>query len=456
MPSLRPLSLALWLALPLSGGLAGSAQALDLLESFQAALSEDPEYRMAQAAADAGREVVPMARAQLFPNLSLSYSRFQNYLNTRSTNILGQTSSYDSDYPSENAGLTLRQPIYRPYIYAGYQQSKARLEGVEATLSLAQQDLALRVSSAYFDALLAEEGLSLVLVQQRAISAQLDAAKKAMLAGQGTRTDVDDAQARLDLTLAKALSARQQIELARHDLQRLINAPVNALNRLDDSKLSLAPLGSEPLEAWMSKAEAQNPELRALKARLDATRLEIDRALAGHKPTLDLVVQRTLSESDNVTNPDARYINNQIGLQFAMPLYAGGYVSAQVRQARAATREAEHNLETARRKLHTQVRKEYQAIEAGILKIQALALAQRSAEQAVISNQKGFVAGVRTRIGILDAEQQLGQVRMELAKERLNYVVARLRLLTLVDGLNLETITTVNRWFSAGSLPRPN
>lgn len=422
-----------------------AALALDLLESYQAALTQDADYRAAQAQADANREVVPMARAQLYPSVSGSYSNFQNDLNTRNK----YQPAYNSSYPSSNLALTLRQPLYRPIQMAGYEQSKAKLEGVEATLDKAQQDTAVRVSSAYFNVLLSQENLKVVLSQQEAIASQLAAARKAFSAGTGTRTDIDDAQARLDLNQAQEITARQLIEQTRHQLAIVVNQPVGDISSLLPERLPLQAMTPDALESWLDRAQEASPDLKNLRAEVEAARQDVEQAKAGHLPTLDLIVQHSRNASDNVVNPDARYINNQIGVQASVPIFAGGYVSAQVRSAVASLTESEERLEAARRKLATEVRKQFQAVKEGVAKIRALEQAERSADQAVISSQKGFRAGTRTRLDILNAEQQRSQTRMDLAKERINFVMARLQLLALSGDLNLSEISLVNSWLAA-------
>lgn len=425
-----------------------TVNALDLLESYSAALSEDAEYLAAQSAAEAGREAVPMAWAQLLPNISASAGLTHNNLNTRTQSLTGEPSAFDSTYQGKNYALTLRQSLYRPVQQAGYKQAKARLVNISAILDKEQQDLALRVATAYFNVLLREEQLRLVQSQQVAVNAQLVAAKRAMEAGHGTRTDIDDAQARLDLNVSDELGAKQQIESARHELTTLINRPVDTLLPLNKNRLDLSLPSPNALEDWIALAEANNAELRDMRARTEVSRYEVEKARAGHKPTLDLVLQHSMSENDNVTNPNARYINNQIGVQFSMPLYAGGYVSAQIRQALAGKNESEQRYEAARRQLGAQVRKEFQAMSKGVQKIHALEQAERSGDQAVISNQKGAQAGTRSLLDVLNAEQQRSNIQLELARERLDYALARLRLSGLAGTLDLIEITTVNRWLS--------
>jgi outer membrane protein/protease secretion system outer membrane protein len=450
MPALHA---ARWPALLLAGALLPlSSPALDLRESFQAAMTQDSDLLAARSAAEAGREILPMARGQLLPGLSVSYSRFDNDLNTRSTNFAGDTNSFDSRYPSENALLTLRQPLYRPNVLAAYQQAKSHLQSVEATLGKAVQDLALRVSEAYFNVILAEEGLRVAMAQQAAIAAQFDSARRALAAGQGTRTDIDEAQSRLDLNRAQELGARQQIDEAQHRLESLINQPVTRVSPLDRAVLQLEAPAATSLHLWIARAEATNPEQLDLKAQVETYRLGAVRARAGHKPSIDLIAQRSLNKSDNITNPDATYLNSQIGVQVSLSLYSGGAVNSQIRQAVANQHEAEQQQEAARRRLETEVRRQFNAVTVGVLKIRALEQAERSTDEAIKSNEKSFAAGVRSRLDILNAQGQRSQVLLELAQERVNYVLSHLRLLALTGGLNLAEISTVNGWLAGSDI----
>ncbi len=422
-----------------------SASALDLLESYRAGLAQDAEFQAAKAALEARREEVPMARAQLLPNVGINATRMQNDLTT-TQNLLGQSSTFDSNYDSKNYSLSLRQPLYRPMQFAAYEQSFTRLASAEAAFEKAKQDLAVRVATAYFNLLLAEEGLRQVEIQKSAIEIQLSAASLALKVGHGTRTDVDDAQARLDLNTAKRLAARQQVRQARHELEILIDRPVQSVASVNARRLELAAMEPASLDDWLLMAETANPELRDMKSRVETARFEVDRASSGHKPTLDLIAQRTLNVSDNVTNPNSRYLNNQIGVQLSVPLYAGGYVNAQVRSALASLAGAEQAYESARRKLSTQVRKEFQGVEEGILRVKALEQAERSADQSVYSNEKGFKAGTRSRVDILNAEESRGNTRLELVRARFEYVLSRIRLLALCGVVGSEEIEAVNRW----------
>lgn len=428
------------------GVLAQPGWAMDFEQAYAAALQNDAMIRASRAGTQAQRERVPQAKSQLLPQVSLSAGRNYNDL-TSETPVLGQAVRSNYHYYSGNQVLSVRQPLYRPYQMASLRQAQAQVEDAEALLQKDEQALVVRVGEAYFDVLLAEDQLALVLAQKTAYTVQLEAAQKTFAAGRGTRTDVDEAQARLDMTLALELETRQNRETTRHRLQTLVGGDVvNDLSTLDTAAFSPQAPVPDSVDAWISRAEATSPELQSLRAQVEVAREEVEKARAGHRPTLDVVAQWSRSNSDSVTNVRSRYDNKTLGLQLNVPLYGGGYVSSTVRQAVAAQTRAEEMLEATRRDLAVRVRQQFRGMTEGAARILALEQAVRSAEQAVLSNQKSFAAGIRTTVDVLNAEQQKTQALRDLAQARYRYVLARLQLQALAGDDREAAVSVVNSW----------
>ena len=205
---LRSLALAGWMVWSVNA-LAQNNAVMDLRQVYQAALEQDASIRASRATADAGRERLPQARAGLMPSVSASAGRNNNNLNTTAPNILGVPTTTNDQYSSDNKTLQIRQPLMNLQRWLQFEQAKSVVDEVEATLERDMQNLVVRVAGSYFEALMTDEQLELVLSQKITYTALLDAAKKGLAAGSGTRTDIDDAQARLDMALAQELEARQ-------------------------------------------------------------------------------------------------------------------------------------------------------------------------------------------------------------------------------------------------------
>ena len=443
----RPRLLKVMVAMAMTtSALTVSAQssALDFKQVYQAALEQDATIRASRAAADSGRERLPQARAGLLPQVSASAGRNFNSLDTTSPNILGELGTINDRYFSDNKSLQLRQPLVNMQRWLQFEQAKSMVAETEATLDRDLQNLVVRVAGAYFEYLMSDEQLELVLAQKKMYTSLVDAAKKGLAAGSGTRTDIDDAQARLDMASAQELEARQNQDQTRRQLEVLINQPVASVAKLNVPALKLVGPVPASLDEWTSRAEKNSPEIKAMQARLEAARREVSKSQAGHLPTLDAVAQWSNSGSENITRINSRYENKSIGLQLNVPLFSGGYVNSTIRQAVAEQTRAEETLEALRRDLGVRVHKEFRGVSEGVMRVRALEQAVRSADQMMKSTQMSFKAGSRTQLDVLNAQQQYTMALRDLAQARFVYLMSKVKLASLAGDDAVASVDDVN------------
>ena len=420
------------------------ASALDFKQVYQAALEQDATIRASRAAADSGRERLPQARAGLMPQVSASAGRNFNSLDTTSPNILGELGTINDRYFSDNKSVQLRQPLVNMQRWLQFEQAKSMVAETEATVDRDLQNLVVRVAGAYFEYLMSDEQLELVLAQKKMYTSLVDAAKKGSAAGSGTRTDIDDAQARLDMATAQELEARQNQDQTRRQLEVLINQPVASVAKLNVPALKLVGPVPASLDEWTSRAEKNSPEIKAMQARLEAARREVSKSQAGHLPTLDAVAQWSNSGSENITRINSRYENKSIGLQLNVPLFSGGYVNSTIRQAVAEQTRAEETLEALRRDLGVRVHKEFRGVSEGVMRVRALEQAVRSADQMMKSTQMSLKAGSRTQLDVLNAQQQYTMALRDLAQARFVYLMSKVKLASLAGDDAVASVDDVN------------
>jgi outer membrane protein/protease secretion system outer membrane protein len=420
------------------------SSALDFKQVYQAALEQDATIRASRAAADSGRERLPQARAGLLPQVSASAGRNFNSLDTTSPNILGELGTINDRYFSDNKSVQLRQPLVNMQRWLQFEQAKSMVAETEATLDRDLQNLVVRVAGAYFEYLMSDEQLELVLAQKKMYTSLVDAAKKGLAAGSGTRTDIDDAQARLDMASAQELEARQNQDQTRRQLEVLINQPVASVAKLNVPALKLVGPVPASLDDWTSRAEKNSPEIKAMQARLEAARREVSKSQAGHLPTLDAVAQWSNSGSENITRINSRYENKSIGVQLNVPLFSGGYVNSTIRQAVAEQTRAEETLEALRRDLGVRVHKEFRGVSEGVMRVRALEQAVRSADQMMKSTQMSLKAGSRTQLDVLNAQQQYTMALRDLAQARFVYLMSKVKLASLAGDDAVASVDDVN------------
>ena len=419
---------------------------MDLAQAYRLALEQDAALRAARAAAQVRRERLPQARAQLLPNVGAQLTKFRNDLTSTFPGPDAVSITTRDEYGSYAHSLTVRQQIFRPYHWADKRQAEAQVAEAEATLDSEMQSLAVRLVTVYLQALAAEDEVALVLTQKSAYATQVQAARRRLSAGSGTRTDIDEAQARFDMAVARELAARQNVGYTRQHLHALTGPAADVLARVAPERLPLVSPDPRELQAWTERSERYSPQMRALVAQVEGARHEVDKAQAAHLPTLDAVAAYSVSYADNVTRLNTKFDQKAIGLQLNVPIFSSGYASSRVRQAHADLERISEVLEVARRELGLRVYKEFRGVSEGVLRVRALEQAVRSAETLVASTRRSYEAGSRTQVDVLNAEEQRVTAMRDLEEARYQYLLARITLRALAGDADMAAIEELNGW----------
>ena len=434
-----------WISLALAAA-AGPAAGEDLLQVYRDGQGYDAAYAAARYTLEAGRERLPQGRALLLPSLNLSASTTRSRTEVESKDPavgLFVRSPTTSGYT-----LTLSQPLYRPQNLAQYNQAEFQVKQAEATFALATQDLAVRVAQAFFDVLAAQDTLALVGAQKAAISEQLAQAKRNFEVGTATITDTHEAQARYDLIVSQEIAAQNDLANRRQSLQLITGKDYARLAPLR-ADVRLSPPNPNQMQAWVELAEKQSYAVQVQEAIVETAQLEVRRASAGHRPTLDLVAthgQTTQSvTTTTATSAGQDTTSSSIGLQLAVPLFQGGSLSSREREAAANYNKAREDAQNARRTAALTARQSYVSVVNGISQIGALEQALVSSQSALDSNRLGYEVGVRINIDVLNAQQQLFSTRRDLAVARYNTITNHLKLKAAAGSLREEDLEEVNR-----------
>lgn len=406
-----------------------SSFAMDLLQAYQAALQNDRQFRAAQAQQEAGMEAMPQALSRLYPTLGLSSSRLSVSQERKDGDIQYPTQRY----PSRSDTLSLRQPLYNPRLWALKDQASASAASASASLQGELQNLAVRVTDAYLNVLLAREREVLIERQIHSAESRLRAAQKSFEAGIGIRTDMDEIQAQLDVLLAQELQVKQNTVVAISELVTLTGVTTTAAFVLDQKSFQPLKLDPGALDPWLDSTLARNNEVRYRLAQRDALQAALASVHAEDLPMLDGLAQISRNTGENSYFVNSRTDNRMLGVQLTVPLYQGGWFSSRQRQAQANLREGQEMLARAEFMAQNEVRKTYFALRESLARVAALEKAGLSAQQVVRANQKSFQAGLRTTLDILASEQRAVQVAVDLAEARAQSMNAWVRLKALVS-----------------------
>ncbi len=419
--------------------------AADLVQTYREARANDPVYASARAARDAGRENLPQGLALLLP--AVSASGFTQ-MNNVDIDYRGALDSSKREGNTNGYSVSLTQPVFNWQSIMAYKEAGYKVAQAEAVFGQAGQDLIVRVAQAYFDALASRDSLAFIQAQKTAISEQLAQARRNFEVGTATITDTHEAQARFDLATSQEIAAQSDVEIKQRALQQIIGKFPEALTPLKPSTELSAPTPNA-MEQWVAGAEEQNFGVRIQQAALEIATREIERSRAGHYPSLNMVGNYGKNSSSystvGTTSLGTDSTSRSIGLQLAIPLYAGGGVSSLVRQAIANQEKARQDLENARRGAALAVRQAYLGVTNGMAQVRALEQALVSSQSALDSNKLGYEVGVRINIDVLNAQQQLFSTKRDLSKARYDTLLNGLKLKAASGTLNDEDLEAVNR-----------
>ena len=266
--------------------------------------------------------------------------------------------------------------------------------------------------------------------------------------GFGTITEVSEAQAAYDMAIADGVETVNAREFSRRELEHFTGIYPEELCKLVPEKMHLTRPVPEKVESWVELARSDNHEVSAARQEVQIAKRELQKQGAVRYPTVTLVGSRNYSESDNNYTIGSTYDTYSISLQMSVPIYTGGYVSASVRQAQAKRLKAQEQLSWQERGVESNVRKYYNGVISGIGQIQAYEQAVKSGEIALKGTRKGFDAGLRTNIEVLDADEKLLSSRRNLAKSRYQYILNSLQLKDSAGSLSPGDIDEVNDWLT--------
>lgn len=433
---------ALWL------GLCASAQAMGPFQVYEEALRNDPTFLGAMKERDAGLESRIIGRAGLLPKLSYSYNKGRN--NSQATYLNDRGNSHeDRNYNSYGSTFMVQQPLIDYEAYANYRKGVAQALFADETFRSKSQELLVRVLTHYTQALFAQDQIDIARAKKKAYEQQFRQNEHLFRQGEGTRTDILEAESRYELATAEEIQAIDEQDAALRELGALTG---NASVSIEQLQPLAADFNSLPLEpanfsTWHAMALANNPELASQREALEVARYEVERNRAGHLPKLNAYASVRKMESDSGNTYNQRYDTNTIGIEVSLALYAGGGVSASVRQAGSNLARVEYELEGKTRETLIELRRQFNACLSGVNKLRAYQKALISAQALVVSTRQSILGGERVNLDALNAEQQLYTTRRDLARTRYDYLLAWTRLHFYAGTLGEQDLERVDEAF---------
>lgn len=442
-----------------------SAPAADLLAVYQRALQNDPQLREAEAIRLAALESKPQALAALLPQLSgsgtVTRERDTGSTNTTQPVVTGPGNKITLEsFPFDGRtattthryGVDLKQNLFRWENWVALQRADSQVAQAEADYQAAQQDLMARVAQRYFDVLAAQDTLEAQQEALTSIQRQLEQAESRFQIGLIAVTDVEEARAAHDSGAAAVIAAKRTLASAQELLREITGDAFDWLARPIEPFELVSP---DPIseDRWVDMALQQNLSLVSSRLAADIARENVSSARGGHFPSLDLVGSRYKATRDGVdTFADGTpaggttldQTQRSIGLQLTFPLYAGGAVSSQVRQAVYQHRAAKERVERVARQTEHDARDSYLGVLSEISRVKALRRAVESNATSLRATESGYEAGTRTAVDVLQSRQLWVQATTDYSRSRYDYMLNVLKLQQAAGTLSQQSLEKIN------------
>jgi len=438
-----------FLTLLIGASLSTNAFADDLMTVYTLALDNDPAISRAAAQKDAAYAAIDLNRASLLPQLTGNVS----YTDSTRESFQPGFGVFEFDSTSLSYGINLNMSIYDHANYLGLDRAELLAQQSDANLAASLQGLMQRTVNAYLAVLREQDNVEFVRAELRAIERQLEQTKQRFEVGLTAITDVHEAQANFDNTVARQIRAENLVELRLEELREITSKYHSGLFVLDTDRFTAVAPQPESANEWLEIAKDSNLELLAQRFAKDVAKEDIDLARAGHLPTLGLTGSYSVDRSENSVDGavnDLPALNSQsIGLRLNVPIYQGGSVTARSDIARADFVVASENLELTYRQTVRTVRSSFNDVKASISTIRALEQSVVSAESALQATEAGFDVGTRTIVDVLNSNRNLFDARRNLADARYNFITSIINLKRAAGTLTEDDLRAINQSLKA-------
>ena len=443
-----------------------NGNAASLLDVYEQALVNDPRIKEAFANKEAIIEAKPQARSFILPQLSGSASFSDNDSDGQSTfqqKIINPINGEEvvitnnTDFLQESETLqwdvTLRQAIFDYGSWMNLRKANKTVAQAEIDYLAAEQDLIIRVANAYFNVLAAEDTLEAEQAARQAIEKQLDQAQKRFDVGLIAITDVQEAQAAYDQSIANEITSKRNLATAKESLRAITDSYPGQLNK-PDNNLPLIMPNPQSESDWVETSLEQNLSYLSAQVGVEIAKSEIKVQRSGHLPTIGIQASKRDIDTDSFrsdsgsefTPADNENINEGVGVQLNLPLYSGGQVTSRVRQAVARHRASKEKLERVARETTRIARDSYLGVISGIATVKALQQSVKSSATALQATEAGYEVGTRTTVDVLDARRRLFSSQKNLAISKYDYLKNILQLKQAAGTLTQSDLEQINNW----------
>ena len=447
-------------------------QLSDLIQLYQEAAFSDPVLNAARFNYQASKELYWQGLSLLLPQANATPSGTRYYQHGVNTTTVSPNAGNSRVFDQKSYTVTLTQPLFNVGALEAFKQGDLNTKIADMRFFLAQQDLIIRVSQAYFDTLTSQDNVELYRNKKDLIKQQLEIAQAKFDAGLATIVDVNTAQAALDLANSQEIAAQADLIVKRGVLEQLVGRPVGPIKPLvkdakidgvlkdpyaknkDSKGMPIAdsvnpqlPPG-QTLDDWINQAETANFNVLAGQLSVSLAESTYRASQALNYPSLNFVGTSGYNTSNGTPNSytpaNTNVYNNTVALQMTIPLVSGGFNSSVIRQNAALVDQAKANYDNARRTAAQSTRTAFTGFYGGLASVKAFEAAERSTNSALESSKLGFQVGTLINLDVLLSLDTVITTRSQLQQARYSTILNAIKLKAHAASLTDEDLIAIN------------
>lgn len=458
--------------LVLSGMTMSFSYADDLLSILQLALDNDPTLRQAEASYRENRESMIQSRSALLPAAQLTANTTRltsgptdsSYITVRDpatgAPIIDPSSGNEQVFRIDdhsfrpginNHGWTmgLSQSVLNLASWYNFQSAKARDKAAAVNLAAQEQDLIMRVASAYFDVLRAIDTLETNVQEEEAALRSLEQTRQREEVGLVAITDVYDSEAAYDLAQNTTI-LQQDILQSRYEALEAITGQAHPSIEVLREDFPIVQVDGS-LDDWEREAENSSLAIAAAEYNLEASRKNLKARKSDHLPTIDFGGGYNHNVSAPIINQGIQvgggaFDRTSLALTLTIPIYSGGAISSRRRAAEYNVISTQESLNFTERQLTQNIRNAYRRVNTDVLVIAQRQQSITSAQSALDATELGAEVGTRNIVEVLRARENLYRALRQYADARYNYVIDTLVLRQVAGILTPQDIIDLNQW----------
>lgn len=373
----------------------GHAQSLDAV--IAATLEQSPELAAARAREAGANARLDAARAERMPSATVqgqvATGRIdpQGFFGLAADNVTPRSIQFGTELPLFTGGR----------IGAAEAEARAGIDAARAGAEAMALELRVQVVRAYAGAIAAHQQATTQARMIATLEAALRDTRLRFRAGDGTSTEVAQAEARL----AEARAGLSAAEGAETEARAMLRA-LSGMEVTPDAGLPVPAQPAMTPQAAVALAIAHNPRIRAAERLLAAARAGLDGARAARMPVVG-----AYAEAGSVRDqffPGYKADTASVGIRARWTLFDGGRTGARVRGAQAEMAEREARLRAERAEIERRTIAAHAALVSARATYDAASARAEAAAAALRGTRLEVQTGAKPMLALLDAEREAG------------------------------------------------